>query len=365
MKIAFGWYSFNLKSYSANDLALDIDEWRDSTFEVRQKVFHLFWIPVFSLGKIYAARKQGKLHDLPETVIGRIKEKGKVKTPWYSFLLPILALLIPIIAGVYIYIAESVMRHDSYQNDKEQYEAAITNVQTELQKLSLNAYLKLFNTEKPSDEIILLKLVKIKNNRYSFIIKKINFPQYEREKYFFEDIAADTLTFTKKQLQSAICRDYKIIKERKPYGVNFLGNEKYVIEDIEYFDQPVIDGNIDWKFLDVIRPRKFHYYNSKFTGYKNERSWNFQLQFQNFGAPVNLVQIQNVENNLQWPDSLPKAFKTYEYLNVIYIQANTTSDPDTLKFKARFIFEDALKNKYEYIVKGNESWYEIVQKSNR
>ena len=36
-------------------------------------------------------------------------------------------------------------------------------------------------------------------------------------------------------------------------------------------------------------------------------------------------------------------------------------DPNTLKFESKFIFEDSLKNKYEYIVKGDKSWYEIIE----
>ncbi|KGO89895.1 hypothetical protein [Flavobacterium suncheonense] len=361
MRIAFGWYSFKVKSYSAKDLELDIEQWKDSSFEVRQKVFHLFWIPVFSLGKLYALKKQGKLYDLQENIVVKIRNKGRIRTPWYSFLLPILLIAIPIITGIYIYIAESIMKNNHYREDKKQYEIAITDVQNKLQKLSKNAYLRIINTEKPDNEKTLLKLIDFNNNNYRFIIKKVRFPKNSNEKYYFEDFGIDTLTFTKNELQKAICTDYDIVKEYKPYGVRFFGKEKYRIESIEYFDKPVIDGNIDWDFWNVIRKQKFQYYNSRFTGYKNERSWTFKLTFQNFGIPVNLIKIQNIENKIQWTDNLPIEFKSYEYLSDIYVQASTTSDPDTLKFKSKFIFEDSFKNKYEYIVKGDGAWYEIIR----
>lgn len=361
MKIAFGWYSFRIKSYSAKDLELDIEQWKDSSFEVRQKVFHIFWVPVFSIGKLYSLKKQGKLYDLQENIIDKIKNKGKIGTPWYSFLLPILLIAIPLIIGVYIYIAESIMKKNHYNEEKQQYAIAITDIQSKLQKLSPNAYLRIANSEKPNTEKTFLKLIDINNNKYNFIINKVHFPETSDEKYYFEVFADDTLTFTKNELQEAICTDYDMFKYYKPYGFPFFGTERYRIESIEYFDQPVIDGDIDWDFWRLIRRQKFQYYNIGFTGFKKERSWKFDLKFQNFGIPVNLIKIQNIENNIQWTNNLPIEFKPYEYLKDIYVQASTTSDPDTLTFKTKFIFEDSVKNKYEYIVKGDGAWYEIIR----
>lgn len=136
----------------------------------------------------------------------------------------------------------------------------------------------------------------------------------------------------------------------------------YVVDQIDLFDEPVIDGDIDWDFWKTLRRRSFHYYNSRFTGNKNDRSWAFKLKFQNFGIPVDLIQIQNINNNIQWTDSLPIRFNSYEYLKDYYIQANSLTNPDTLKFKSKFIFQDSLKNKYEYIIKGDKSMYEVIRK---
>ncbi|WP_130736504.1 hypothetical protein [Flavobacterium sp. J27] len=359
MSLVFGWYSFKIKSYTAKDLQLNMEEWKESDFEVRQKVFHLFWIPFFSLGKIYAVRKQGKLYEIPHLIITKINNKDTIRTPWYSFLLPILLITIPIITGVYIYIAESIMRHNHYNEDAKSYEIATQEVQHKLASLSENAYLRISNPQKPNDDITVLKLIAINNDYYSFVKYRINVPKYSNETYSIVNWGKDTLTFTKQELQQAICTDYDVIEKRESYGVKFIGNEKYIIEAIHYFDSPIIDGKIDWYFWDVIRKKKFQYYNSKFTGFKNDRSWSFKIMLQNFGIPVNLIKIESKENNVQWVDSLPIKINSYKYLETYYIEANTSIDPEILTFQSKFIFEDSLNNQYEYMVSGENSWYEI------
>ncbi|NJN78771.1 MAG: hypothetical protein HC803_11000 [Saprospiraceae bacterium] len=58
-------------------------------------------------------------------------------------------------------------------------------------------------------------------------------------------------------------------------------------------------------------------------------------------------------------DSLPVHFDCYKYLQDTYIEVSTTTDPRDLKFEAKFIFEDSLKNKYEFYVQGDDEKYVI------
>lgn len=357
MSVIFGWYSFKVKSYNAKDLELEEEKWKNSDFEIRQKVFHLFWLPFFSLGKVYALRKNGNLYDLPELIQSRLKAK-KVKTPWYSFFLPI-ALITGLIGfGLFIYVAESIMKHKNHLRKKELYETSINEVENRMKDLKLNSYLRILSPNK-NKSTHFLKLVDINDDVYNFQQYQVNHPKRSTEDYYWEKLTSDTISLTKNELNSAICADYDSLIDKK-CGFNILGDSrKYVIDQIDFFDTPVIDGNIDWYFWHSERRRKFQYYNTLFTGYKKNLSWSFKLRFQNFGIPVDLVQINNIKNNVQWVDSLPIKFKSYEYLKDIYIKVNTFSDPDTLNFKSKFIFEDSLKNQYEYIVTGNQSWYEI------
>ena len=107
----------------------------------------------------------------------------------------------------------------------------------------------------------------------------------------------------------------------------------------------MIDGDIDWDFWKTIRIRKFYYYNTRYSGDRDNLSWFFKLKFQNFGVPVNLVEIKNVDNEINWLDSLPVSFDRYEYLKEVYIEGSTITKPDDLNFKSQFIFEDSFENK--------------------
>lgn len=159
MSVVFGWYSFKLKSYKAEDLELDEEKWTNSTFEIRQKVFHLFWLPLFSLGKVYGVRKNGDFFELPELLKARLKEK-KTKTPWYSYFIPI-SLVVGLIGfGIFIYIAESVMKIQNHSREKELYEFSMIDVENKLVNIETNSYLRLVNMNNyDKKSILFLKLV--------------------------------------------------------------------------------------------------------------------------------------------------------------------------------------------------------------
>ena len=359
MTFAFGWYSFKLKSYTIEELHLDKNLWNDSTFEIRQEVFHLFWIPVFSLGKLYRVRKQNKLYEVPDSITSKIKGKGKVRTPWYSFLLPILAVVIPILVFIYIEIGSAFLRNKHYTQEKKWYDTSISEVQSNLKNLSKNAYLQIVNTEKPNnEEIILLKLVEIKGDSYKFTVKKVNHPKDQNEKYSIESRSKDTLVFRRSELQDAICTDYEIIEKRKPFGINFLNEGKSIITKIDYFDKPIITGEADWYFWDTVRRDDFQY-TSNYRDNKKE----IELIFQNFGIPADLVEIKNIENNVLWDNQFPLHFGTYQYLKDIPVKGLTTENPDKMKFKSLFIFKDSLNNIHKFEVQGENRFFTVKRKN--
>lgn len=359
MSVIFGWYDFKVKSFSVEDLDLDKEEWGNATFEVRQEVFHIFWLPLVGSGKSYELRKDGALYGLPSSVIGAMMAK-KVRTPWYSFFIPVVLIVGLIGAGLFIFIAEQRMRSQSYSLEKSRHDVSINDVQEKLSNLSPNAYLRIVNLDKRNRNAALyLKVIGNKDATYSFQVFEATIPHYSKEKYAWKQPTLDTLQITQSELKKAVCVDYDPYNEKKS-GVDFFGDDKkYVIDQIEYFDGAVIDGEIDWDFWRPLRIRKFHYYNSQFMSNKEERSWRFKLKFQNFGIPVNLIEIKNIDNEIQWVDSLPIRFDSYVYLIDTYIQAETTTNPDDLEFKSKFVFEDSLSNQYEYIIHGNEAMYTI------
>ena len=360
MKIAFGSYSFKLKSYVATDLQINPTDWQDTTFEVRQKVFHLFWIPFFSLGKFYVRRKHGKLFDLSNEIEEKIKIKAKIRTPWYSFLLPILLVAIPILAGIYIFLAESLMRYNSYNRDKELYENAITKFEFDLKNLKTNSYIRLYQStlgESNRNSIVLLKVIEINGNNLKYNAVQVHHPENQNEKYYFETLKKDTLTTTIPNLKKAICRDYKILKEFKVTGIEFFNNLKYIPISINYFDEPVLHGGItDWYFWNLIENPQYQYRCDNRGDFAT-----LYFNFQNFGQSADLIEVQNIENNIKLNDSLPIRFPRYEYLKGVEIKAKIKNVQDDFNFKSIFNFKDSLNNKTSFIIEGNQNFFTITK----
>ncbi len=100
--IVFGHNNFRIKSITPAQLGLTDESWSGITFEIRQRYFHLFWIPFFSIGKLYGIKKPGddSLYEMPAEIKQVIESNFKVGTPWYTFFLLWAALAGGAVAGI-------------------------------------------------------------------------------------------------------------------------------------------------------------------------------------------------------------------------------------------------------------------------
>lgn len=89
MLIIYGRYSTRIKSLKPEELDLKPVIDQPHTIEIRQQIFHIFWIPIFPLKKIFSIRKNGKLYDLPLPYTRAVMTK-KWRTPLYSYALIII-----------------------------------------------------------------------------------------------------------------------------------------------------------------------------------------------------------------------------------------------------------------------------------
>ncbi len=97
--IVFGHNNFRIKKYTIEQVGSEFDEgWEGVLFEVRQRYFHLFWIPFFPIGKMYTIKKPGDSdkYEMPASFQQTINSKfGKeIKTPWYSWFLFVAAAVV-------------------------------------------------------------------------------------------------------------------------------------------------------------------------------------------------------------------------------------------------------------------------------
>ena len=342
MSIVFGWYSFKIKSYAPEDLNIENENKRDVSFEIRQQCFHFFWIPFCGLGKLYVLRKEGELYELPDDIIALMKSKGAVKSPWYTFSFPILAVL-----GFFgFFVDQKIEDYQRYQYQKGEFEYVIGKIDNELSRLTSAHYLKIRNLNKAYEtEGMYLKVVSVNDtlircskvetaladyDAYPFVVKA----HYEKSKH-----ALDTFTYSINELKRAICWDYSVYSERQKFGVNLFGdNDQYVIEAVEYIDGPVIKN--------------------RGTGYWSYGE--FSMDFYNHGAPAELVEIRNLEGNIDWKEELPKYIPTdsvsYSNFALKGLEANTES-----KYKFLLVFKDAENRLFDFIVEG-KGWERSVER---
>lgn len=363
MNIIFGQYSFKIKSVSPKELDIDQAEWEHSTFEIRQLVFHLFWLPFFSLGRKYVEKRKGKSYELPLYIINTIKLKEKVRTPWYAYFIPVALIVIILGTWLFITVAESIMRRNNYARDQQQYETTIVKVQQSIAELPTNAYLRLTSMNRyKHDTIEFLKLIERKKDTYFFQKTGAKFPKYSNETYSLFQFSMDTIKISKQNLNKMICLDYDSFRKRYQLGYDLFGDgQKYLIDAVGFFDGPMIDGAVDWNFWETLRPEKFQF-RELFDGYKLDKAWIISLELQNFGMPAELVEIKNIDNQIKWMDSLPMKFKSYEYLKTNTIKGRTLNEPAELKFKSLLIFKDSLNKTYEYTIEGEKMMFSIHRK---
>lgn len=101
MKIVFGWNRFKLKSFTFQELNLpELEQFPNATIRVAQSYFHIFWIPVFPMGKRYDLEMNKEIYHVPPSLMKLIDEEQiNVRGKWYAWSLPILAVVIML--GVY------------------------------------------------------------------------------------------------------------------------------------------------------------------------------------------------------------------------------------------------------------------------
>jgi hypothetical protein len=98
MSIVFGLYNIKIKEYQPAELGITAESVKGCKIAVKQRIFHLFWIPFFPVMKIYAlVDKDNQAYHASYELKKLIKKTGKHRTPWYSFALPIIGLVVLLI----------------------------------------------------------------------------------------------------------------------------------------------------------------------------------------------------------------------------------------------------------------------------
>lgn len=341
MKFIFGWYSYELESFSAKDLGIEIEKGQLNIYEARQKCFHIFWIPCFPIRKEYVLIKDDKKYQPSSEIIELIKSRSSNRTPWVSFLLPII-LLISFTISI---IDNELPQYRDHLFRKAKYKYGITQIEKEISNLSRNHYIKIRNQKKRySSQSLYLKF--IEDDKDTILFSKIETGILDHEAYPFEIkdfylknfLQIDTVTISKKDLLKSICHDCNFYWQNKEFGQYLLGdNIKYLVEDVIYIDGPVI-----WGIASTYGP---------LVKDISKQKWNGEVKFHNYGENVDLENIENIEGEINWHNELPMPIKT-DSTNKSFFILNGDNYTSNESYKIKLIFRDEKDNDYTYIVEG-------------
>jgi hypothetical protein len=325
--IIFGWYAFLIKSFTQEQLRIVLQNFEGAQFEVRQKVVHVFWIPIFPVGKQYIMRLNGEKYEMPGTVISVIKDNEEVKTPWYSFALPILALL------AYVVFMFNVEWEDYQYHTRQEvkFDKNVIKLEHDLSNLTDNHFIKIVDYHHAhTSRDFYLDVIKVQDDLvYCFEVKTGQRSDIDNKKYLLESYSAaynvDTIKIPLKKLQKAYYKDYDTRRNHKFVGQQLFNkaydDHFYYIEKIEFIDGLIVSrssvGTIDMR-------RKVVY-----------------IRVATVGNPVQLVAVKGIENNIDWKNLPSEPAKNYfEIKGENYNMKN---------FKVELIFENETKKQYKFI----------------
>ena len=117
MTILFGWNRFRLKSFTFQELNLpELEQFPNATFQVAQSYFHLFYIPVFPMGKRYDLVMDNQIYHVPPSLMKMVDpERINVRGKWYAWSLPIAVLLIFLGVKINSWVEKSQARADALE----------------------------------------------------------------------------------------------------------------------------------------------------------------------------------------------------------------------------------------------------------
>jgi len=329
--IVFGWYSFRIKSFSHKDLDVEPTDIAIE-YQIRQKVFHIIYIPTFPIGKQYAIKVHDNLFPVSKEIHEAIRKVDKVKTPWYSFSLPLLLCF-----SLFLFYSHQELREYLYREYvREEFKLKRRQISKEIEHLSKYHYIELRQVDNWNTSIIYyLKIegvggTKIYASKVESGIDFFDTPKKVRESYNLLKDSLQKISVSKDEFKKLQLSDPDVYVNRMTYGYKyptdcgfdiFGDGKRYIIADVFYLKGPVL----------------------AFSGKRYSSNQEFSLSYYNYGDKVELIKIRNLDGfSDNWNTKLP--------LNVddhFSISAESFSGLDK-KYGVQLIFKDSLKNVFTF-----------------
>ena len=335
IRIVFGWNHFKVRSFTPFELGITQKTDIDFTIELRQRYFHFFWIPFFSLGKKWAVRKAGKLYEMPEVIAEAIRGRDdlRVKTPWYTYSGPLLILL-----GIGIFmLSEKVNNYRMLQYDKSQFAAAYIDNSNKFRRPSpydfytlvavdgyANKYARVTGIDK--HRIQLTYVNNVQASAWSPVSVASLFEKYP------DDL--ETITINRADSAKIICNDYN--KQQSIEGINIkdkYGSQHYRVERILRLDGPILTA-----------------------GSMSNMGGNCSMYIKNDGLETTINKIETLEGDIKWTthESLPFPLKPEKEFELFGPGNNS-------RYKVKITCTDSEGKEISYLMEGQHFDREITK----
>jgi hypothetical protein len=283
MSIIYGYYSIPVKRYTPKELDAEHLLGDQVIIKVLQKMGHLFFIPCFPIEKLYVFEKEGNTYVLPHEIEVKIKERGVIATPFYSFALPLLVAFGIVISIIAAWIEDTKRT----QLMKKHFMTELPEKEYALSHLTKHHFIKLKNLEPYTDIAgIYLNILSDRGDSIQFLVSRKPPDRLEDHAYRLVNHFAKHqnemtfVTISKKELSHALPRDFKKYNKNLRPAIPLLGNDQlYYIESIQYINGPVIDDRGG-------------------SGFQSNSQIQYQLKNIGFGAT--LTEVRNVSGKLDW-----------------------------------------------------------------
>lgn len=288
--IVFGWNNFKIKSYTPYELGLTNNQNTDFTIEVRQSYFHLFWIPFFGLGKKWAIRKNDQLYELPQVYEHAIEAaKPAVKTPWYTFLGPILL----VCTGIGFLAYQEIDDYQSKQYAIKQHEKNTAALTAKLNTLNTRDFITL-HASNYADKDVFLKVEDAGKDTLTVTpleieTKKYRLGEMEIENYYTQNQShLPSVKLPRKTIMGAYPITYEQTFAPYPALTDVFGNgKKYTVTNVVRHFGPIIEDR-------------------RSGGYGPDMLF---MEFVNKGWAATVTDIKTLEGNLDWSENINKEIK--------------------------------------------------------
>lgn len=325
--IVFGWRSLKIRSFTLSDVGLIKQVEPGTEFEVRQAYFHLFWIPMFGLGKRWVVRRGSNLYEMPGEIkaLGQKSLKG-IGTPWYTFTGPIL-----LFAASFIFSGmRSYENAESERRAAKRYREEQAELTAKLQHLTTNDFITVETKSHPSGHVMFLKVEDVKGD--DIMVTPV---ESDRDEPMIIDKAykryASTMPSIKvshKKLLAAFPkeRDSLLWGAAERQSANLLNDDtRYTVKNVVRHFRPIVKV-------------------SHVSTYENSVS----IYCTNAGWSATITGMKNLVGNIDWSKVIDKEFPCDEENEDSYITLKAKNTGYHQPYKFIMTLKDSAGHEYNY-----------------